>query len=136
MLLSKEKESTPHTPGPEERKQRNPEMSPLTLRRTYMARARKNTRPHPAHPPAARAAAATQAQPPNLNSRFEIQTEKSTTPNRISRLTRFKPGFEWETECELSQAFRRPPRLFKEDTPFYPWLPLEPRVNFHLNFKF
>ena len=37
---------------------------------------RKNTRPHPAHPPAARTAAATQAQPLNLNSRFESQTKE------------------------------------------------------------
>jgi len=42
-----------------------------------------------------------------------------------------------ETEKELAQAFKRPPRMFKEDTPFYPWLPKPmPLVNFHLNFKF
>ncbi len=42
-----------------------------------------------------------------------------------------------DTEKELAQAFNRPPRMFKEDPPFYPWLPrLVPRVNFHLNFKF
>ncbi len=39
-------------------------------------------------------------------------------------------------ENQLAQAFSRPPRLFKEDTPFYPWLPPTPRVNFALNFKF
>lgn len=52
-------------------------------------------------------------------------------------MTPFKKGFEIETEKELAQAFSRPPRMFKEDTPFYPWLPRPvPLVNFHLNFKF
>lgn len=51
-------------------------------------------------------------------------------------MTRFKPGFEWDTEKELSIAFKRPMRHFKHDTPFYPWLPPEPTVNFHLNFNF
>jgi len=52
-------------------------------------------------------------------------------------MTPFKKGFEMDTEKELAQAFKRPPRLFKEDTPFYPWLPRPtPLVNFHLNFKF
>ncbi len=51
-------------------------------------------------------------------------------------LTRFKPGFERDTEDQLAQAFKRPSRLFKEDTPFYPWLPQPvPLVNFHLKFK-
>jgi len=48
----------------------------------------------------------------------------------------FKPGFEQETEEQLAQAFKRPVRKFKDDPPFYPWLPIEPRVNFALNFKF
>lgn len=39
------------------------------------------------------------------------------------------------TEEELAQAFKRPVRKFKEDKPFYPWLPPQPIVNFHLNFK-
>lgn len=51
-------------------------------------------------------------------------------------MRRFKPGFEWDTEKELSIAFKRPMRHFKDDTPFYPWLPPEPTVNFHLNFNF
>jgi len=51
-------------------------------------------------------------------------------------MTLFKPGFDQQTEIELAAAFKRPVRKFKEDTPFYPWLPTEPRVNFHLNYKF
>lgn len=51
-------------------------------------------------------------------------------------MTLFKPGFEQQTEKELAIAFKRPIRKFKEDSPFYPWLPCEPRVNFALNFKF
>ncbi len=50
-------------------------------------------------------------------------------------MTPFKEGFEKETELQLAIAFKRPPRYFKEDTPFYPWLPPEPRVNFNLNYK-
>ncbi len=50
-------------------------------------------------------------------------------------MTLFKPGFEQETEEQLAQAFKRPVRKFKEDPPFYPWLPPQPLVNFHLNFK-
>ena len=51
-------------------------------------------------------------------------------------MTPFKKGFEMDTEKQLAQAFSRPPRMFKEDPPFYPWLPrLTPLVNFHLNYK-
>jgi len=50
-------------------------------------------------------------------------------------MTRFKPGFEEETERECAAAFKRPPRTFKEDTPFYPWLPPMPKIQFKLNFK-
>nr|UHS18235.1 MAG: hypothetical protein [Gammatorquevirus sp.] len=109
-------------------------MSPLTLRRKYLPRnPANNTRAHPA----AAAAAATQTQHPQAPHRFETTTKTSTTSNRPTILTRFKEGFERETENELANAFSRPPRLFKEDTPFYPWLPqIVPRVNFHLNFKF
>ncbi len=97
--------------------------------------------PRPPRPPAAHqlpaaAAAQAQGQPPQTPNGPKTPTKNSSTPHR-NRLTRFKPGFEWDTEQELAQAFRRPPRLFKEDTPFYPWLPRpEPLVNFHLNFKF
>lgn len=50
-------------------------------------------------------------------------------------MTPFKPGFERDTENELAHAFKRPPRYFKEDAPFYPWLPCVPKVQFKLNFK-
>ncbi len=92
-----------------------------------------------AHPQAAAAAAAPQAKPPNSPKRYQSQTEINTTTNRSPRikLTPFKPGFETQTEWELALAFKRPPRLFQEDSPFYPWLPRPvPLVNFHLNFKF
>lgn len=51
------------------------------------------------------------------------------TPNR-----RFTPP-EFETELFLSKLFKRPPRTFVKDPPFYPWLPPEPIVNFDLNFN-
>lgn len=52
-------------------------------------------------------------------------------------MTPFKKGFEIETEHQIAHAFSRPPRMFKEDPPFYPWLPkYTPLVNFHLNYKF
>nr|UHS18406.1 MAG: hypothetical protein [Gammatorquevirus sp.] len=102
------------------------------MRRKYMPRAR----PPQAHPAPATAAEAAQERPHRHHLRPEKQTENSTTSNR-PKLTPFKPGFETETEQQLAQAFKRPPRLFKEDTPFYPWLPRPvPLVNFHLNFKF
>lgn len=110
-------------------------MSPLTLRRAYMPRPKRRESPPP-HPAAARAAAANQVQPLAPHLRPEIQTKNTATQHRATKLTRFKQGFEWETELQLSRAFQRPPRLFKEDTPFYPWLPkFTPLVNFHLNFK-
>ncbi len=43
---------------------------------------------------------------------------------------------EFETELELAKIFKRPPRTFIGDPPFYPWLVPEPLVNFELNFKF
>ena len=113
-------------------------MSPLTLRRKSLPRRGDGAKPPQAHPTAATAAAAPQAQPLNFDQRHQSKTEITTTPNGSTRitLTRFKPGFETETEKELAQAFKRPPRLFKEDKPFYPWLPrFTPLVNFHLNFK-
>ncbi len=131
----KKKRTLPVLQRPEKRKQRDPEMSPLTLRRTYLPRNGGNTKRPPAHPATAATAAAAQAQPPNINIRFKIQTKEPATPSRIPRLTRFKPGFEETTEKELAAAFHRPPRTYKEDKPFYPWLPPEPYVNFHLNFK-
>ena len=111
-------------------------MSPLTLRRAYMPRP-NGGKPTPPHPTAAQATAANQAQPPPPHLRPKSQTENHTTQHRLTKLTRFNPGHDWETEVQVAAAFKRPPRLFKEDKPFYPWLPkLEPLVNFHLNYKF
>nr|UHS18273.1 MAG: hypothetical protein [Gammatorquevirus sp.] len=110
-------------------------MSPWSLRKKFIpTRGRKNTRS--THPAAAAAAGATQVQHPPALNRPERKTETTTTTHRNVTLTRFKIGFEQDTEREMSIAFCRPPRTYKEDPPFYPWLPkLEPLVNFHLNFK-
>lgn len=111
-------------------------MSPGSLQRKYLPRTRNTNTARP-HPAAAAATRAAQVQHPHAPHRPEMQTKRDSTTNRNVRvtLTRFKDGFERQTENELAQAFKRPPRLFKEDTPFYPWLPPEPRVNFNLNFK-
>ncbi len=103
-----------------------------------MPRTRNENTPA-AHPAAAAAARPAQVQHPQTPNGLKRQTENATTTNRNVRitLTRFKEGFERETENQLAQAFSRPSRLFKEDTPFYPWLPQPvPLVNFHLNYKF
>ncbi len=119
------------------RSTRSPKLSPLALRRKYLPRGGNNSLHTAAHQTAAAAAAQNQKQPPQAHQPPKKQTETPATTIRITRLTRFKEGFERETENQLAKAFNRPPRLFKEDTPFYPWLPRpEPRVNFHLNFKF
>lgn len=60
----------------------------------------------------------------------------ATTPNRPTKLTPFITEFEKQTEKELSSIFRRPPRTYQEDFPFYPYLPFTPQVNFTLNYKF
>ncbi len=92
-------------------------MSPLTLRRRYLPR---GGRPPKTHQAAAAQAARSQAQPPQAHSRLEIKTAIPTNADGNIKLTRFKPGFERETEDELALAFSRPSRLFKEDSPFYP----------------
>nr|UHS18322.1 MAG: hypothetical protein [Gammatorquevirus sp.] len=97
---------------------------------------RDTTTPPAAHLQPAAATAAAQAKPPHPPSRCKETPKNDRTPNRSTRLTEFKPGFEQETEEQLARAFKRPIRKFKEDDPFYPWLPITPRVNFHLNFKF
>lgn len=51
-------------------------------------------------------------------------------------MRRFKPGFEEETEKELAIIFKRPPRTYVQDPPFYPWLPITPKVCFNLNYQF
>ena len=40
---------------------------------------------------------------------------------------RFK-GKDWETELQLSKWMHRPMRMYTTDIPFYPWLPLTPKV--------
>ena len=112
-------------------------MSPLTLRRRYMPRTGKGARPPQAHPQAAAAAAETQVQHVQAPPRSQRKTENTATSHRTTRikLTPFKKGFEMETEHEVAKAFCRPPRHFKEDPPFYPWLPCVPKVQFKLNFK-
>lgn len=47
---------------------------------------------------------------------------------------RFTPQ-EFQTELELSKIFKRPPRTFIHDPPFYPWLPPEPIVNFDVKLQ-
>lgn len=42
---------------------------------------------------------------------------------------------EFVTELEISKIFKRPPRTFFYDPPFYPWVPPEPVVNFDLKYK-
>lgn len=53
-------------------------------------------------------------------------------PPRKNR--RFTPP-EYELELTMAKNFRRPPRQYFYDPPFYPWLPPEPVVNFDLNYK-
>ena len=100
-----------------------------------MPRLPRRDRPPQAHPATAAQAAENQAPAPQAHHRLEIKAESSTTSNRSPRMTPFKPGFERETEDQLADAFKRPPRYFKEDPPFYPWLPWAPKVQFKLNFK-
>lgn len=114
--------------------ERNPSVSPLTLRRKYLPRP-GNTKPTAAHPAAKAAAAAPQEKHPPPHQRPQIKTERHSATHRNIKLERFKPGFEQDTERELSIIFCRPQRTYKQDPPFYPWLPPEPYVNFALNFK-
>ncbi len=95
-----------------------------------------NTKPPAPHPAAAAVPAANQKQPLQAPHRPEEQTENASTTNRSPRMTPFKKGFEMDTEKELAHAFNRPPRMFKEDSPFYPWLPrMTPIVNFQLKLQ-
>lgn len=41
---------------------------------------------------------------------------------------------EQETDKELCRIFKRPPLHYLLDKPTYPWLPLEPLVNFNLKY--
>ena len=108
-------------------------MSPGALQRKYMARTATRG-PTPPHPAAAPTAARDQARHPQTHHEHKAQTKPFITAHRDDNLI-FKPGFEQETEEELAKIFKRPVRTYKHDTPFYPWLPPTPIVNFHLNFK-
>lgn len=44
--------------------------------------------------------------------------------------------WEEQEEKELAEIFKRPRRKFILDTPFYPWCPPEPQVNFDLGYKY
>ncbi len=102
------------------------------FKRKYLPRNTRNTRPQTPHQAAARAAAVNQATPPTAHLKPKEKTENSSTPNRIVRMTLFKPGFEQQTEIELAAAFKRPVRKFKEDTPFYPGYQQSPVLTFTL----
>lgn len=42
---------------------------------------------------------------------------------------------EQQEEREDAKIWKRPQRYFIFDTPFYPWCPPEPKVNFDLIYK-
>lgn len=116
---------------------RSPGLSPESLRRRYLPRNPRQPKHPAAPPPAAAATAAHKAPTPPTHQQLKEETKTYPTTNWNPRLTPFKPGFEQETEQELAYAFKRPARKYKEDPPFYPWLPITtPIVNFHLNYKF
>nr|UHS18347.1 MAG: hypothetical protein [Gammatorquevirus sp.] len=130
---TKEKEKDHSTTQkPQRREPGNPNMSPLALRRKYMPR--PASKPPAAHPAPTAAARKTQAQHHSPPHRPQEKAKIDATPNRF-RVEPFKDGFEKETEKELAIAFCRPPRMYKNDPPFYPWLPICPKVQFNLNFK-
>jgi len=57
-------------------------------------------------------------------------------PPKPKPYNRFNPQ-ELQTEIEIASWLKRPVRTFKEDHPYYPWLPPTPKVpfpNFNLNF--
>nr|UHS18342.1 MAG: hypothetical protein [Gammatorquevirus sp.] len=107
-------------------------MSPLALRRKYLPR--NTTQPPAAHRAAAPAAKTPQAEPHPAPHSPEKTAKIFESTNRSPRVKRFKPGFETQTELELAIAFKRPPRTYATDTPFYPWLPITPKVQFNLNY--
>lgn len=103
---------------------------------------RENTTTKENRAPQAQAATPPQAtQQTNQTSLFritkcinKIELFPSTPKNR-----RYSP-IEYKHELDVARAFRRPPKAFVYDPPFYPWLPPEPLVNlpyvnFRLNFK-
>ncbi|BAF76114.1 hypothetical protein [Torque teno midi virus 12] len=131
----KEKESGSTTHTPTRKRSRNTQLSPLALQRRYLPKATDRRGDQPAHPAAAAAAAPAQKRHPTPHDADKRTTTTTTTTHRHNSLTKFKPGFEQDTEEELAKIFKRPIRTFKEDPPFYPWLPITPKVSFKLNFK-
>lgn len=122
---------------PRRRKHRRDMLSPNALQRKFLPRnpTRRNITPA-AHPTAAAAAANNQAQPHAPPRPTQKQTARTPTPFGSPRINRrFRPGFEEETEKELARIFKRPPRHFIYDPPFYPWVPIVPKVCFRLNFN-
>ncbi len=95
----------------------------------------RNPKPPAVHQGAAAAAAAPQKKHPQAINLFEEGPITHANANRFNGVRPFKPGFEQQTEKELAIAFCRPPRTYKDDRPFYPWLPITPKVIFDINFK-
>ncbi|BAF76106.1 hypothetical protein [Torque teno midi virus 10] len=119
---------------PTRRDQRSPKLHPLTMPNRNIGRGRPQ-QPPAAHPQAKAQAAAAQAQHLSSINRPQNQAKLFEATNRQFTVEPFKPGFEIETEQQLAIAFCRPPRTYKNDPPFYPWLPPTPLVNFNLNYK-
>ncbi len=128
-LQGKREKVTKKMPITSQKEENIKKWPPITLPRRNPGNTRKPTGPHPA---AAAAAAPPQKKPPPTPHSPKATAKIFESPNRNTRLTRFKPGFEEQTELELSRAFLRPPRTYQQDPPFYPWLPIEPKVNFTL----
>ncbi len=112
-------------------------MSPSTLRKFFIRKRGGNIRHQAAHQVPKAQAETAQAQPPQANKKYKGDTESTATSNRhdLIKLTKFKKGFEEDTERELAQAFNRPPRTYKEDTPFYPWTSYLPKSMFLLKLQ-
>lgn len=53
-------------------------------------------------------------------------------PEKKNRLMN---AWEQQQEKEDAKTWFRPQRTFIFDPPTYPWVPPEPYVNFHLNYK-
>nr|UHS18278.1 MAG: hypothetical protein [Betatorquevirus sp.] len=97
-------------------------------RDTAAARARPTVQPTT---PAATQTTNIIQQPINIKCIKKVYLFDPPKPRKNERFT----GWDWETELQLCKAFKRPMRTFKNDPPYYPWLPPEPIVNFDLNFN-
>ncbi len=90
-------------------------------------------------PPANQAQAPAQNQAINqTNTKYKILGCKNKVylfPEIVPQKNRRFNIYEQETEKWISTMFKRPPRSFVHDNPFYPYLVPEPLVNFDLNFK-